>query len=182
MKIKSIIQPGVKLIKTCADNLSSKHYKTTQDSRLIKQLKNSSQNNRCFIIGNGPSLKIADLEKLKGEDCFACNRIYNLYDKTTWRPKYYCSQDSKVLEQIKGDLQFAIENCELCFLPYKFRSMFSDEILTNEKVRLFFKPYVSVYSPDGTYPEGLMPFSDDISVGIYDGLSKIGRASCRERV
>lgn len=171
MKIKSIIQPGVKLIKICADNLSSKHYKTTQDSRLIKQLKNSSQNNRCFIIGNGPSLKIADLEKLKGEDCFACNRIYNLYDKTTWRPKYYCSQDSKVLEQIKGDLQFAIENCELCFLPYKFRSMFSDEILTNEKVRLFFKPYVSVYSPDGTYPEGLMPFSDDISVGIYDGLS-----------
>ena len=128
MKIKSIIQPGVKLIKTCADNLSSKHYKTTQDSRLIKQLKNSSQNNRCFIIGNGPSLKIADLEKLKGEDCFACNRIYNLYDKTTWRPKYYCSQDSKVLEQIKGDLQFAIENCELCFLPYKFRSMFSDEM------------------------------------------------------
>ena len=40
-----------------------------------------------------------------------------------------------------------------------------------KNVHLFYKPYVSVYSEDGTYPEGLMPFSKDVSRQVYDGLS-----------
>ena len=31
---------------------------------------------RCFIIGNGPSLKQTDLTKLKNEYTFGLNRIY----------------------------------------------------------------------------------------------------------
>lgn len=171
MNIKSVFQPSVKAVKQLIDNANLKRYQDTKYSAQLKELKDINKGKRCFIIGNGPSLTIADLEKLKGEDCFACNRIYGLYEKTSWRPKYYCSQDQKVLEQIKDDLRVPIENCELCFLPYKFRDICPPEILEDKKTRLFFKPYVSVYSKDGTYQEGLMPFSDDISKGIYDGLS-----------
>lgn len=59
----------------------------------IINLKNNVKGKRCFIVGNGPSLTINQLEKIKDEDCFAANRIYKMFDKTTWRPKYYVIQD-----------------------------------------------------------------------------------------
>ena len=66
--------------------------KTSVDKRLVL-LKNMKEGARCFIIGNGPSLTINDLELLKNEDCFAANLIFNIFDKTSWRPKYYIIQD-----------------------------------------------------------------------------------------
>ena len=49
--------------------------------------------NRCFIVGNGPSLTIADLELLRNEDCFAANLIFKIFPETEWRPRYYVVQD-----------------------------------------------------------------------------------------
>lgn len=59
----------------------------------LRQYKNSAKNKRCFIVGNGPSLRVDDLEKLVNEDCFAANLIYKIFPKTSWRPKYYFIQD-----------------------------------------------------------------------------------------
>lgn len=56
-------------------------------------LKNKFKNKRCFIVGNGPSLTVKDLDRLVGEDCFAANLIFKIFDKTKWRPKFYCIQD-----------------------------------------------------------------------------------------
>lgn len=57
----------------------------------IRKLKGIHEGERCFIIGNGPSLTIDDLEKLhnKNEYTFASNNFYKLYDKTAFRPDYY---------------------------------------------------------------------------------------------
>ena len=169
--IKKYIQPFVKCAKTIIDENKRRKYLKTNYPEKLESIKNIAKNDRCFIIGNGPSLTIDDLEKLKDEDCFACNRIYGLYDKTAWRPKYYCSQDERVLGQIKDDLLDAVNDCEQAFFPYNFRDILPADVKEKENVNLFYKPYVSVYSSDGTYPEGLMPFSDDISKKIYDGLS-----------
>jgi len=49
--------------------------------------------NRCFILGNGPSLSTHDLDLLKGQVTFACNKIHRLYHTTTWRPTHWCSLD-----------------------------------------------------------------------------------------
>jgi hypothetical protein len=46
---------------------------------------------RCFVLGNGPSLKDTNLDLLKDEYSFAINRIDLLYDKYDWRPSVYCS-------------------------------------------------------------------------------------------
>jgi hypothetical protein len=59
----------------------------------IKKIKNAAQGKRCFIVGNGPSLTLAQLEMIKNEDCFGANRVYKMFSKTDWRPKYYVIQD-----------------------------------------------------------------------------------------
>lgn len=71
----------------------------------IKKYKNKYKNQRCFIIGNGPSLLIEDLEKLKNENTFASHMIYKVFNETDWRPKFYCVEDIKLLTNNLDDLQ-----------------------------------------------------------------------------
>ena len=63
--------------------------------RLIRY-KDKHLGQRCFIIGNGPSLKAEDLEKIKDEYSFGCNKIYKIFPETSWRPTYYFVEDSFV--------------------------------------------------------------------------------------
>lgn len=56
-------------------------------------LKDKHKGQRCFIIGNGPSLRVEDLELLKGEITFATNRIFKIFPETDWRPTYYLCID-----------------------------------------------------------------------------------------
>lgn len=57
------------------------------------QLSNIREKQKCFIVGNGPSLDVNDLEKIIEYDCFASNLIFKIFPKTNWRPKYYFVQD-----------------------------------------------------------------------------------------
>ena len=84
-----VIQRGVRKIS----------YKYTKDASYIRGLKDIHKNQRCFIIGNGPSLQPSDLDMLKNEVCFGTNRIYYIFDKTEWRPKYYISIDNDVISK-----------------------------------------------------------------------------------
>ena len=58
--------------------------------------KNIHRGERCFIIGNGPSLTIHDLELLSNEITFAANGIFRMFEDTQWRPTYYIVSDSDV--------------------------------------------------------------------------------------
>lgn len=68
-------------------------YQLSRDSKYLKTLKDVHYGKRCFIIGNGPSLKVEDLEKLGSEYTFSANRIYKVFNKTGWRPTYYLAVD-----------------------------------------------------------------------------------------
>jgi hypothetical protein len=59
----------------------------------IRKLKNIHQGKRAFFIGNGPSLRISDLELLNDEITFGCNKIYLAFGQTDWRPTYYSITD-----------------------------------------------------------------------------------------
>jgi hypothetical protein len=78
----------------------SKHFDQTKYGKRLAELKGRHKGQRCFLIGNGPSLRAEDLTRLyeRGEICFAFNRIYNIFDQTPWRPSYYISQDEKMLQ------------------------------------------------------------------------------------
>ena len=80
-------------------NFKAKHWHLFPAGRYIASLKNIHKGKRCFIIGNGPSLTVADLNKIadNGEITFGFNRIYKIFPETNWRPTYYFSQDYKLL-------------------------------------------------------------------------------------
>lgn len=64
-------------------------YKEKNYGELFCNLKGIKKGKRCFIIGNGPSLNMQDLNKLRNEDCFATNEIHRVFSNTQWRPTYY---------------------------------------------------------------------------------------------
>ena len=63
----------------------------------LARFRNAHKGERCFIMGNGPSLNKMDLSLLAGETVFACNAVFLLFDRISWRPKYYACVDSRVL-------------------------------------------------------------------------------------
>ncbi|MDE6981519.1 MAG: DUF115 domain-containing protein [Lachnospiraceae bacterium] len=76
-------------------------------------LKDKHKGERCFVIGNGPSLTVKDLDLLKDEVTFAVNRIFKLFDETVWRPTYYfCIDyllyglDYKEINNVEAKLRF----------------------------------------------------------------------------
>lgn len=64
----------------------------------LKSVKGKYKGQRCFVLGNGPSLSPDDLNRLKDEITFASNRIYKIFDKTDWRPTYFGMMDESVAE------------------------------------------------------------------------------------
>lgn len=71
---------------------------SNEDLLFLNAVRNSHQGERCFVLGNGPSLTVADLERLVGEVTFAANKIYLCFDQTTWRPTYYSVEDLLVAQ------------------------------------------------------------------------------------
>lgn len=77
-----------------------------QDSvRKLNQLKDIHRGERCFILGNGPSLKQTDLTKLRGEFSFGMNRIYLAFADLGFQTSYYLSVNDLVIEQCAADIQ-----------------------------------------------------------------------------
>lgn len=76
-----------------------KHFEKTTWGMCLRRYHNKYAGQRCFLIGNGPSLRAEDLTRLHegGEISFAFNRVYNIFDQTPWRPTFYISQDEKML-------------------------------------------------------------------------------------
>ena len=87
----------------------------------LKDFRNIHAGERCFVIGNGPSLTRMDLSLLNGEILFASNGIYHLFSKVKWRPSYYSCVDAVVLrDQKKEIIKMKETNPEIqCFFPEK---------------------------------------------------------------
>ena len=96
-----------------------KEYLNTPDSAKICTLKGSAKVKRCFIIGNGPSLKGSDLNRLISEKTFASNRIYEIFDATDWRPDFYFAIDRDFLRESKAKLSEVKPKLGLMFLSYE---------------------------------------------------------------
>jgi hypothetical protein len=69
----------------------------------LAALKDVHKGQRCFIIGNGPSLKNTDLAKLKNEFTFGMNRVYLAFPEWGFSTSYLVSVNSLVIEQCAED-------------------------------------------------------------------------------
>jgi hypothetical protein len=119
----------------------------------LRKLKNIHKGSRCFIVGNGPSLTAEDLTKLYqlGEVTFAMNRIYHIFDKTLWKPTYYCCEDPLIIKEKQKEINEI--KCSYKFIPINLKWYHGVNIN---------KPYYyfSNYKRDR---DGIHPVSTDIS-------------------
>jgi hypothetical protein len=128
-----------------------------KNGKQLKALKNIHEGERCFIIGNGPSLKIQDIEKLKNEFSFAANKIFVAFEETDWRPTYYCIQD---FEMILSEME-TLKKTELNHKFIAGNSLISKKIYLNDWIYFFLN--TNPFYPN--YPG----FSEDISKQIFGG-------------
>ncbi len=56
------------------------------------------------IIGNGPSVRLEDLERLKGSVTFCCNRFHLAYARTCFRPDYTLCVDPQMLDDFGSEI------------------------------------------------------------------------------
>jgi hypothetical protein len=101
-------------------------YRTTETGRVnastLSSFKNQHHGQRCFILGNGPSLKQTDLSKLQGEFTFGLNRIYLLFPELGFSTTYLVTVNQLVIDQCAAEL--AAVNA-LKFFPWTMRRHFS---------------------------------------------------------
>ncbi len=132
-------------------------FKHSDNVKLLKGFKNKYINERCFIIGNGPSLNVVDLEKLKNEITFGFNRIYYIFKNTNWRPTFYCSEDIKIVTN-------SVEEINNLDIEYKFIPVIlNHDYNININNAVYFNHKYTKDNPP------LPDFSDDISKYIGCG-------------
>ena len=69
-------------------------------------------NTRAVIMGNGPSLKGFDFNRLSGLDVFGMNAAYRYWDEISWYPKYYSCLDTVVGLSHAKEIQRLIEQSD----------------------------------------------------------------------
>lgn len=141
---------------------------STEFTKKINWFKGIHTGERCLIIGNGPSLKLEDIEKSKklGIITMASNMIFNCFEQTLWRPDYYFFTDVMGMRSVfaeKEKLTFVLKNCEYAFtrtdgLLFDYRN---DKDIQN----LMYFDFV--YSKD----EENFDFSEDCSEKVYIGYT-----------
>jgi len=97
----------------------------------IRQYKNKHRGQRCFIIGNGPSLKQTDLSLLRNEVTFGLNRIYLLFDQLGFTTTYYVAINRLVIEQCALEI-------EQLFIP-SFISWHSRDVINFTQKMMFIR-------------------------------------------
>jgi 6-hydroxymethylpterin diphosphokinase MptE-like len=104
----------------------------------LRGLKNKYSGERCFIMGNGPSLKEMPLENLENEYVWGVNRCYLLFDSINWRPQFYTAVDSLVVPDIAGEInQLTVDSPEtLFFFPEEFKKK---QLIRSSKNILWFR-------------------------------------------
>lgn len=75
-----------------------------RSQRALAGLADRHRGERCFVIGNGPSLRRTDLSRLDGEITFGMNRIYLMFDELGFGTSYYVSVNELVIEQCAEDI------------------------------------------------------------------------------
>lgn len=127
----------------------------------MESLINRHAGRRAFIIGNGPSLTMADLTAIAatGDLSFAFNKIWLAFDSTPFRPSYY----------LVDDLLVARNNGEAISALKGFPKLLPDVMLRwverDEETHLF-----SLTFQEGSAPESLIseePFR------IYSGATVV---------
>lgn len=124
-----------------------------QNVRRLEALRDAHQGKRCFIIGNGPSLKQMDLSLIRDEYTFGLNRIYLLFPELGFQTTYLVSVNELVLEQCAQEMR---ELSVPKLITWRARKWLGDD------------PHTLFIDSDFTADEH---FSTDLTGRIYEGFT-----------
>lgn len=127
----------------------------------LELLKGKFENRRAFVLGNGPSLQIKDLEKIDKEISFGCNTLIQVLGKTSWRPTCFFAEDTTFIAKYlntKDEVEWMTQNCKILFTS----------IINNiyDNYRDEFNNIFFFYTKRDLEN---IKFEDDITRGIYAG-------------
>lgn len=156
-------------------------FRKSEWPRRLESLRGIHTDDRCFIIGNGPSLSVSDLESLHNEITFASNRIYEFFGKTVWRPSYWvCSDNYVLLDSMDSISEMKNTSCFVSATAPSSKGVLSDKVsffLERNKYRidLFREDIKILFSEDiskGVEFGGTVTFCA-IQIAVYMGFKKI---------
>jgi hypothetical protein len=130
----------------------------------LKKFKNLYKGKRIWLIGNGPSMNIDDLNVLhkNNEICIAFNKIYRIFDKTEWRPDFIGMTDMDVIVQVQDEVyEYGI--------PLIISDRYNEMLKFDERYKA--ENFVHMISEE-FYPN-MARFSDDIVKGVFLGASSV---------
>ena len=126
----------------------------------LKKYKKIHNGARCFVIGNGPSLRMKDLDKLyeNNEVCFGVNKIYKAFPYTKWRPTYHCISDINVMRMYDDNVDK--ESSHVIYADTYHWSNFQKSTKVD---------YLHMVGEE--YGENMPGFSFDITECVYNGCT-----------
>lgn len=137
---------------------------SSEEVRRLSHFKDKFFGQRCFIVGNGPSLNNHDLTHLKNEFSFGVNSIFLKTETDGFKPTFYVVEDNHVVEDnIEEIEEYDVEHK---FILAQYRHMF------RYKPNIFWLPADMGFYKGVGHPYGGIPrFSEDCSKVIYAGQS-----------
>lgn len=160
----------------------TRKYVKTSDSEWIRSLKDSKKGKKCYIVGNGPSLRIEDLEIIKDEYSFGMNKIFEIFDQTRWRPDIYVMVDIYMIQRnIELVSKLEIPNI---LIDYKARNLVKnqsnlkyinvfDKFIVNKYSKKSLKSILFSHELDKMINQGFTVTYICLQLAIYMGFSEI---------
>ncbi|MCZ7399978.1 MAG: DUF115 domain-containing protein [Candidatus Methanoperedens sp.] len=145
----------------------NKNYSFLLDNKKIENIQNGE---RCFIIGNGPSLANQDLDKLKNEYTFAVSHFFMTEKFSDINPFGYVVADPALFEESTFAIDWLTKLNSKCtdqmlFFPISARK-------TIKKYKLFQDKNIYYLDMSGQFNEDLTKFDIDLT-GIVPGAQTV---------
>lgn len=129
----------------------------------LEAMRNKHAGERCFIIGNGPSLNELDLSKIGNEAAIGVNGLFYKCRDIGWWPRYYCVEDSSVMkENLDQIIAFPAEQK---FFPALYNRLHPHD--DNVNFFVMNRGFYEAKSPNFSVPR----FSTDFAQRAYCGQS-----------
>lgn len=146
------------------------HMTKKKEYRKLEQLKNKHAGERVFLIGTGPSLKLDNVKKLRGEYTFALNSFAKGVQALGFEPSFYGFTDVEVLNDFWGEEILNLEQ-SLVFFPSRLRYHTQKKKALSDKGNSFEYPMLDVGQWGNFAKKVPAGFSEDITKTVYFGYT-----------
>ena len=129
-----------------------------------------------LVVGNGPSLRIEDLEALGDVPAIASNKINLLFNRTTWRPRLFTIADSLLIHKLPAE---HYEDFDAVLLPDRYGYMcraarpLQWHYLSDEEAERKYVQGTEVLTPDNGFFVGSTVTVANIQLAIWAGAKRV---------